>query len=84
MSKRDRRAVDIVGYGLNWQVVLGGVVVRKNITSYEAACCAARNIEKRHSKRERACMCCGIKFTSTGPGHRLCYDCNARARKMMF
>ncbi|QYK42830.1 MAG: hypothetical protein KF887_06940 [Paracoccaceae bacterium] len=25
--------------------------------------------------RERACMCCGSAFKSTGPGHRLCGTC---------
>lgn len=34
-------------------------------------------IQRHHAARERGCLCCGARFRSTGPGHRLCDDCRA-------
>lgn len=84
MSKGRASAYDITGSWPNYRIERDGVVVRSNITSFEAACCAVRNFERRVISRMRSCMCCGREFRSSGPGNRLCYDCNARARKMMF
>jgi hypothetical protein len=28
-------------------------------------------------RRQRACLCCGSRFESDGPGHRLCDGCRA-------
>jgi len=42
---------------------------------FEALALATRELAQ---KRERGCLCCGHRFTSTGPGNRLCDPCRAR------
>lgn len=34
--------------------------------------------------RERACLCCGERFSSQGPGHRMCEVCRGRADEAAF
>lgn len=35
-------------------------------------------LPERQRPKDRNCLCCGTKFRSTGPGHRLCDACRQR------
>lgn len=39
--------------------------------------------DRKAGRRERACLCCGSVFASTGPGNRLCGTCRHRDAEAM-
>ena len=58
---------------------LGG----KHYRGYHIALARAHHLENAariaHRVKDRACLCCGTSFTSTGAHHRLCDTCRGLA-----
>ncbi len=44
---------------------------------------AAERISIELNTRQRSCLCCGVKFDSSGPGNRMCAVCRSDTYRAM-
>jgi hypothetical protein len=61
--------------GRYYAICRGDKLVRGPYSSWLAAMAALDRMERAGRVTIRACMCCGARFKSEGPHHRLCNRC---------
>lgn len=67
-----------------WHVVLdgNGRTVSAPRTTRAQAVDLIEDLTRRALRKTRACMCCGVSFTSEGPHNRLCNPCRGQGTSL--